>query len=110
MNTVFCIQQKAHGNQAFQKTENPNRMVSDYDGTKERLPFFCIQKTNSLLCSHKKDKKEHIRKNHCRGMCAIKKDLFFSQHFTGQVYESLGGGGKFRLWQCNAQRNGVGRV
>lgn len=110
MNTVFCIQQKAHRNQAFQKTENSNHMVSAYDGTKGRMPFFSIKKTNSLLCSHKKDKKEHIPKNILEGMCSMKRELFFCQHFAGQVYESLSGGRKFCLWQSNAKRNSMRRV
>ena len=109
MNTVFCIQQKAHRNQPFSKIGNPSAAVSAYGLTKERMLFFCIQKTNSLLCSHKKDKKGASEKI-IFGMRPMKKQLFLCQHFTGQIYKSLRCRGKFPGGQSNAQRNGMGRV
>ena len=105
MNTVFCIQQKAHRNQTFQKMGISFSMIPAYGLTKERITFFCIQKTNSLLCSHKKDKKRAFPYG-----ALNERNLFLPQHFTGQVYESLRRRGKFCRRQGNAKRNGMGRV
>lgn len=89
MNTVFCIQQKAHRNQAFQKTENSNHMVSAYDGTKGRMPFFFYQKDKFFVVFAQKGQKRTHPQKYFGGDVLHEKRIIFLPAFCRSGLRTL---------------------
>lgn len=105
MNTVFCIQQKAHRNQGLPKKRKSICRCISLWSDKRKDAVFLHSKDKFFVVFAQKGQKRAFPYG-----ALNEKNLFLPQHFAGQVYEGLRRRGKLPGGQSNAQRNGVGRV